>query len=186
MQDTSVLSSSPQSFELRRAHQHFLPLMGERKPQADAVPRPSTIQVMPTAKAQLRGLMHSGGQYRGGPIFGKRSPTFEVHHAHLGGYGSLIQHDPLACSPEYLLGLTDAYQQALPDLDWVGHWLTWPHRQSPRLRSSQKWFERAHSLGLVSDEHGLLVVSWHQGRLSGSICFSEIEFSECHWIPIEI
>lgn len=186
MQDTPfpVTVSGQQRFELRRAHQFYLPLLSQRVPQPDAeAPEPtSTVQVMPTAKAQLRGVLYSHGEHRGGPLFGKRGEPFEIHHAHLGGYSSLLKHDPLACSAEYLLGLTDAYRQCQPELDWVGHWLVWPNRRQPNLTDALEWIERAHELSLVSEEHCFFIVSWDEGRLSGSVAFAETDQRECRWV----
>lgn len=188
MQNTpnEIIVPGQQRFELRRAHQFYLPLLSQHMPQSPAVTQtPIAVQVMATAKAQLRGLLYTQGEFRGGPIFGKRGERFEIHQAHLGGYSSLLKHDPLACSPEYLLGLTDAYQQCQPELDWIGHWLTWPHRQIPSLRESLQWFEDAHELGLVSEEYGFLIIGWHESQLCGSTAFVDGEHQECHWLPAE-
>lgn len=175
-------------FEMLRAHQRYLPLIGQRQRRTDTdFAPPQSVQVEAPAKAILLNALEAQGALRGGPLFGKReASTLQIRYANQAGYSARSARDPLALDPCYLLGLTDAYRQCDPALDWVGHWMTWPDSQLPGQRELLYWYDEAHDLQLVSPEHCLLLVGWVDQQLTALAAVTDETTGECEWLPASI
>ena len=175
-------------FELRRAHQRYLPLLGQRQQHAEAdLAPPEAVEVEAPAKATLLNALEAQGAFHGGPLFGHyEDRTLQLRYAHPAGYLARMAQDPLALDPGYLLGLTDAYRQGDPALDWVGHWLTWPDSQLPDQREALSWFDEARDLHLVGPQHCLLLVGWADQQLTASALVVSETTGECAWLPTSL
>ncbi|QLG12647.1 hypothetical protein HLB42_17025 (plasmid) [Deinococcus sp. D7000] len=173
-------------FELLRAHQRFLPLIGQcqRRSDDEAVPLTSLL-VSPAVKSMLFNALGGGGP-RSGPLFGHRTQgELHVAFAAARGYSAALAPDPLAMDPLYLVGLTDAYRQTDPRLDWTGQWLTARGGQFPDMSECLRWFERAAEQQLVTPEHPLVFAGWLDGSFTMLACHvGPDEFDPCTWLPL--
>lgn len=173
-------------FELLRAHQRFLPLIGQRQRRSDdeAVPLTSLL-VSPAVKSMLFNALGGGGP-RSGPLFGHRTQgELHVRFAAARGYSAALAPDPLAMDALYLVGLTDAYRQTDPRLDWAGQWLTARGGQFPDVSECLRWFERAAGQQLVTPEHPLVFAGWLDGSFTTLACHvGPDEFDPCTWLPL--
>ncbi|OLV16734.1 hypothetical protein [Deinococcus marmoris] len=173
-------------FELLRAHQRFLPLIGQRqrRPDDEAIPL-TNLLVSPAVKNTLLNALGEGGPHSG-PLFGYRDQSeLHVRFAAARGYSAALAPDPLAMDPLYLLGLTDAYRQTDPRLDWTGQWLTARGGQFPNVSNCLRWFERAAGQQLVTPEHPLVFAGWMDESFTLLAChMGPDEFEPCIWLPL--
>lgn len=174
-------------FELLRAHQRYLPLIGRRYRLTDAdLAPPEAVQVGTSAKVTLLNALDSG-TFRSGPLFGRREASIlELRYANQAGYSARIAREPMALDPCYLLGLSDAYRQCDLTLDWIGHWMIWPDGQLPDQRELLHWFDEAYSAHLVSHVHCLLMVGWADQQLTALTAIANEATGECEWLATSI
>lgn len=174
-------------FELLRAHQRFLTLIGQRRRRTDDEAHPLTeISVSPEAKNTLLNAL-SGGALHTGPLFGSRDHgQLTIRFADSRGYGAIAS-GPLAVDARYLLGLTDAYRQTDHRLDWIGQWITVRGGQLPVVQECLRWFEMAARQQLVTPDHPLVIAGWQDSRLTLLACHVGPEESEpCAWLPVRL
>lgn len=178
-------------FELLRAHQRFLPLIGQRRRRTDDEAELLTsVSISPAAENTLLNAL-SAGAPQSGPLFGYRDQgDLSIHYAAARGYSAALAPGPLAVDPLYLLGLTDAYRQTDHRLDWAGQWLTVRGGRLPDARECLQWFEMAVKRHLVTSEHPLVIAGWQEARFTLLACRMTAEEPEPDepgaWLPVRL
>lgn len=156
--------------ELPRAHAQFLPLLPRRQPGSLAPEPPQQIVLQASAATVFRGALEVP-RLQGGVLFGhRRGQKLDLHHVHRGGYHD--QDDIFAVDPAYLLGLTDAYRQADPGLDWVAQWLILPGGHWDTMTRVQ-WVAAARARQTISALCPLVFISWVEGVLTAEAVLVE-------------
>lgn len=151
-------------FTLARAHQRFLPLLGQRLSAEDGALAPiSNVLLTSRSLSLLRDVLELP-TVRTGLLFGHRTPgALSVTHAFSGGYGG--SPGLFTIDANYALGVTDALRQVDAGLDWVGQWLTVPGDAFVQARQRLAWVEMAQAEGLIGPHYPLVMVGWREGGL---------------------
>ncbi|MHA0036645.1 hypothetical protein [Deinococcus sp. PESE-13] len=170
-------------FEMLRAHQRFLPLIGHRQRRRfDEEPPRADVDIVVSREAEfvLRNALSTSSQHSG-PLFGRQTGrTLTLAYAATRGYRA--SDDPLSLDPQYLLGLSDAYHQVTGGLDWVGHWVVAEGGGLPSPRAALSWYEVALQRHLVTTQYPLVLAGWRDSRLSLLAC-TVGENEDCQWVP---
>ncbi|MFT2722252.1 hypothetical protein ACMT4L_19880 [Deinococcus sp. A31D244] len=163
MPDESPTVNHAHVLFLSRAHRRYLNVLPTAQPGGDEFVLLKSVVLQGPAVSVLRAALDLQAP-RTGALFGMRQGgDLSVQYVATGGLAAL---EPFSIEPVYLLGLTDAYRQVDPRLDWVGHWVTVPEDAFPEAVGTLALFREAQAQGLVDRDHPLLIVGWVDGQLT--------------------
>lgn len=148
-------------FQLTRLERRFYGL--PRPPHGRDNFTPQEIRLAPKARHFLEAHTPGAGVYRGGPLFGTRQESvLTIDYATVGtlNLSHPGQGDPLAFDPVYVMGYSNAHRTINQQLDWVGHWMSFPDGVPDDRLTCFGHLERAERLDLIDLERPMLFLTY--------------------------